>query len=114
MAISNKHCYFSHLCFYHCESHSTLNGVLEMDGFKETFRELYITNCSEDGSGSGYSLSNVMLNSSSSFCDDGADNKDASKTCGSGNGADSATLIVSHFISYCRGQWLKLDLNIIV
>ena len=68
-----------------------------MDGFKETFKELYINNGSEDGPGSGYSILNEILpqNSSSSICGDGVDNKDTSKTCGSGNGAGSATLIVS-------------------
>ena len=35
--------------------------MLEMDGFKDTFKELYIINGSEDGSGSGYSILNEML-----------------------------------------------------
>lgn len=73
-----------------------------MDGFKETFSDLYTSSGDDDqliGSGSGYALGSQTMtkNDSSSFCgspDDFADGGNATKTCSSGSGVGSSSKIV--------------------
>lgn len=87
---------------------SSLNGVLEMDGFKATFSDLYRSNENdpEQSTGSGDSLymENLTIHaknySQPSFCgqpDEKSDAKNVTKTCGSGNTASSASTLVSDF-----------------
>ena len=52
--------------------HSTFNGVIVMEGYQATFSSLYGTNQTLNGSFDG-----------------------GNTTCGTGNGADSNTIIVS-------------------
>ena len=73
-----------------------------MDGFKETFQDLYSSSADEHlmAGGSGYSVVNITTanNYTSSFCgpsNDLADSENITKTCGSGNGASAASKIVS-------------------
>ena len=75
-----------------------------MDGFKATFSDLFSSSNDQDQiTGSGdtyYVLVNETIqtaNYSSSFCGSPDDIANATKTCGSGNGADSASTIVGSY-----------------
>ena len=73
-----------------------------MDGFKETFPDLYGGDENQMIGSGGYAVINKTLtnknNSSSNFCgppNDFADSENTTRTCGSGNGAGAASKIVS-------------------
>ena len=73
-------------------TYSSFSGVVEMNGFKEDFNNVFST--SVQGFYSNSSQVDSRSNDTYSFCslpDDGTD----SATCGFGNGVDSASLIVS-------------------
>ena len=84
---------------------SSMNGVLEMDGFKATFGDLFRSTGSDadqiTGSGDSLYMDNQTMYTQPSFCGQPAEmnaTKNTSKTCGSGNTAGSASTLVSDFV----------------
>ena len=69
-----------------------MSGVIEMDGFKDVFTELYNSSRSGDEKTTTLQLSNYSSRNVSSFC--GSPENSAS-SCGSGNGANADSQIVS-------------------
>ena len=82
---------------------SSFAGVLEMNGFKVHFSYLF-NNTMIDGDLAGNSDALASNDTSPDFCGSPTASNDNSKTCGSGNGASSASVIVSS--AFCHQNWL--------
>lgn len=74
------------------------SGVLEMDGFKETFSVLFNSSEGEVALKTTLLLKNYSIDNSSSFC---GSSSGVASSCGTGDGAGSNSQIVSWLHQQC-------------